>query len=136
MSTLLLPYATFRGTCLYLAWHLRLFWYLSQSWYRCHQISKYRQGRQGRPGASSGQHGKYINRRPLKQHSVSQPKIFTCLYYCQPDLLNISTNCLYCQPADPVSGARSGIGGNALDAVKIEKPEKAKGEVTSCVKIS
>ena len=118
MSTLLLPYATFRGTCLYLAWHLRLFWYLSQSWYRCHQISKYRQGRQGRPGASSGQHGKYINRQPLKQHSSYQPKIFTCLYYCQP--------------ADPVSGARSGIEGNALDAVKIEKPEKAKGEVTSC----
>ena len=82
-------------------------------------VTKYRNiGRQGRPGASSGQHGKYIKRRPLKQHSSYQPKIFTCLYYCQP--------------ADPVSGARSGIGGNALDAVKIEKPEKAKGEVTSC----
>ena len=83
-------------------------------------VTKYRNiGRQGRPGASSGQHGKYINRRPLNQHSVYQPKI-----------------CLYCQPADPVSGARSGIEGNALDALKIEKPEKAKGEVTSCVKIS
>ena len=53
-----------------------------------------------------------------RDNSSYQPKIFTCLYYCQP--------------ADPVSGARSGIEGNALDAVKIEKPEKAKGEVTSC----